>query len=266
MPYKCEECQQLGARLNHIFEKRLCVNCLSSNKYKLICKSEVLKRYQLTKTDLTNYQYEEILCTNPIYPNASPMTLYYEREIKTFFINKYKKIIEEKLNFQEYISEDNIDYIITLVLNYLVKQKQESRENKFNKILKKFDLKLEELPEEIIELLSSVSTATEYEKVIVSYIKRNELYEELKKYNLEKYIDYQVCLDYCLNTSNYSIQQVISIIQNILQKKQMVKEALKKNNLSKNKYVYQIESFINSTELFNVDNFIETLLNEENNY
>ena len=44
MPYKCEECDFIGVKINHIIEKRLCKDCLLSNKYKLICKSEIKKK------------------------------------------------------------------------------------------------------------------------------------------------------------------------------------------------------------------------------
>ena len=52
MPYACEDCGEQGARMNSMFEIRLCQVCSTLPKYKLICKSKALNQYVLTDTDL----------------------------------------------------------------------------------------------------------------------------------------------------------------------------------------------------------------------
>ena len=49
MPYNCEECNELGARLNSIIGIRLCEKCVNSDKYKLICKSDAIKKYKFVR-------------------------------------------------------------------------------------------------------------------------------------------------------------------------------------------------------------------------
>ena len=80
MPFNCEECNVIGAKLNNLVEKRLCRDCLISDKYRMICKSDVKNQYNFNNNDFENYPYQIIYTNNPLYKCASSMNLFYEKE------------------------------------------------------------------------------------------------------------------------------------------------------------------------------------------
>ena len=121
MPYNCEECNVIGAKLNNLVEKRLCRDCLKSDNYILICKSMVKSKYNYNNNDFENYPYSVIYTNNPFYKSASGMNLFYEKDIKKYFIEKHKTIviknideINYKLNYKLgnniLINDNAIDY------------------------------------------------------------------------------------------------------------------------------------------------------------
>lgn len=134
MPFTCENCGEIGARMNSIFKIRLCINCLHSPKYKLVSKSKALNKYRLTQSDLDNYpnSLEKYLVINPYYKSGPPMTLYYETQIEQVFLYKYNNLI-----YQLCIMEPNVDQIIKIIFNYHEEQKcikkQKTKNNKNNK-------------------------------------------------------------------------------------------------------------------------------------
>ena len=108
MPYNCEECNVIGAKLNNLVEKRLCKDCLKSDNYILICKSMVRSKYNYNNNDFENYPYRVIYTNNPFYKSASGMNLFYEKEIKKYFIEKYKTIVIKNIDELNYKLDNNI--------------------------------------------------------------------------------------------------------------------------------------------------------------
>ena len=100
MPYNCEECNVIGAKLNNLVEKRLCRDCLKSDNYILICKSMVKSKYNYNNNDFENYPYSVIYTNNPFYKSASGMNLFYEKDIKKYFIEKH--------NYEHYLKPGSI--------------------------------------------------------------------------------------------------------------------------------------------------------------
>lgn len=133
------------------------------------------------------------------------------------------------------------------------------------KILDKYNLDLENLPEEIQEELEESKTLTNYEKIIKKYIRKNDLMETLKLNNLDQYISLVVSTDYIEEKNTYTKDDVIQYIINSLEKKEIIKKAIKENNIPLQKYKYEIHNFINSKKT-NVKKFIDSLIEEENRY
>ncbi len=263
MPYNCDDCGKEGARMNTILEIRLCEECKGSFKYKTICKSEVIKTYKLTKTDLQNYAYEEFLCRNPMYRSASPMNLYYEKEVQRYFIEKHNDIITNKLNIN--IESEPVDKIISKVFNYLEKIKNTKKESKIQKILNKFSVELEDLPEYVQDELKEANSPAEFERILNSFYRRKELYKFLKLNGFSQYIDLDICKDYVNTTNNYTKEQLIGLINMMLEKKKLIKQKLVSYPKIKQKYNSDIVNFINliNTSVDDVEIFIKKLIDSE---
>lgn len=253
MPFNCEDCKVLGARLSNIVNKRLCENCASNKQYKTICKSDVIKNYKLTKIDLENYPYRTVECRNPVYRCASPMILYFELEIKRYFIEKYENIINNVLNI-ELLDED---IKIENVIKYLKTIKSKKKQNIFEKILNKLEVSLDDLPNKIINKLENAKNSVEYEKIIKYHLREEKLYNYLKQFNQEEYIRLPICIDYIQENKQYRLEQVKSIIDYMLRKQQLVREAINIENIPKKKYSELFNNFINSI----TDNDLEKLIN-----
>ena len=168
MPYNCEECNVIGAKLNNLVEKRLCKDCLKSDNYILICKSMVKSKYNYNNNDFENYPYRVIYTNNPFYKSASGMNLFYEKEIKKYFIEKHKAVVIKNIDEVNYKLgiilinvENNIDYenlsneIINSIVNYIEEYIEIEKENKKDillvKLLDKYDIIKEELPASVLQ-------------------------------------------------------------------------------------------------------------------
>lgn len=126
----CEVCGSENAKNNKIIEMKLCVDCQETD-YKLICKSDAMKKYNLTQKDIENYDYEEFNCRNPHYKSAPMMILYYEKDVKNYIIEKYNDIITNELNILN--PEDNLDDSINNLYQYLQNKKNNTRKLKIDK-------------------------------------------------------------------------------------------------------------------------------------
>lgn len=248
MPYNCEDCGQQGARMNSLFEIRLCVNCSCSNKYKLICKSKAMGKYLLTNTDIANGPNppKEYRVKNPHYKSGPPMTLYLESEIEELFLLKYNDLITNILMIQN--PHDNIEKVLKEIENYFEEQKNIKKSSKHNKILSKYNIEDEsDLPVWVQLELSKTKSGTEYERVISSYLRFVDLKKLLAKEKLFKYIDHKVSHEYIYQTNKeIKLHEIPNIIRFMLEKKKQIKEAIKKYNIPTNKYHSLISNFINS--------------------
>ena len=278
MPYTCEDCGQIGARMNNLFEIRLCTECSRSDKYKLICKSKALKEYLLTNIDLytSPNPSQEYLVKNPHYKSGPPMTLYLEKSIQQIFLNKYNDLITNVLFIQNPIY--NIKNVVYNISNYLDKQKDTEKQKKYQKILDKYNLKDEtELPKWIQIQLNKVNSVAEYLRIITSYFRFEDLYILLKKENLTKYIDIKVCHEYIYHKNKkIELYQIPNIIRFMLEKKKLISKAIKENKIDKSIYFDEISQYINSFDLdltFNpvnktisndLDTLIEYIIKKEN--
>jgi hypothetical protein len=255
MPYKCEECDFVGVKINHIIEKRLCKDCLLSNKYKLICKSEVKKIYKFNDNDFLNYPYKEIYVNNPYYRNAAGMTLFYEKDVKRYFLNKHNDIIVNKLNINninldninfDNINDENINTIFEQLVNYFEDIKNNNNKIKLDKILKKYDIDKDYLPSKIINNILQIESSKGMDKIIQNFLREEDLIKILKQHKLEEYINLNICKDFIegkLNVKSYEIKDKINMM---LTKKEQIKELIKENNLPKKKFIYFYNNFINS--------------------
>lgn len=171
MPFACEDCGVMGARMNSIFKIRLCVKCLGSLKYRLMSKSRALNEYTLTQTDVDNYPIplKKYLVNNPHYKLGPPMTLYYLTQIEQVFLFKHNDLIV-KLSILEPFS--NIEQTAKIIKDYHKEQKYMKKQQKNYKILDKYNIKLEEdLPVCIQEKLMKINNVKEYEHIISNYVR-----------------------------------------------------------------------------------------------
>ena len=229
----------------------------------IICKSDAMKKYNLTKKDIENYDYEEFYCRNPHYKSAPMMVLYYEKDVKNYIIDKYNDIITNELNILN--PENDLDNCINNLHEHLQNKKNDKKKLKIDKILYKYNVILEDLPKEMQEELKESKTLVNYEKIIRQHIRKNDLLETLKLNNLEEYIYLDISSDYIQEKNTYTIDEVVQHIVDTLEKKKIVKKAIKENNIPLQKYKYEINNFINSKNK-NVDEFINLLIKMENRY
>jgi len=231
MPYNCEECNVIGAKLNNLVEKRLCKDCLTSDKYNLICKSMVKSNYNFNNNDFENYPYEVIYTKNPHYRCATSMNLFYEKDIKKYFIEKHKAIViknidelNHNLNYNIVINHDNvIDYenlsneIINSLINhieeYIETEKEDKKDTLLNKLLVKYDIDREELPESVLDEIE-YSSLKNLKNIVSCFARKRELLEILKKHHIEDCITMKICKEYIkgeIEDKAYEVKDKIKI-------------------------------------------------------
>jgi hypothetical protein len=201
MPYNCEECNVIGAKLNNLVEKRLCKDCLKSDNYILICKSMVKSKYNYNNNDFENYPYRVIYTNNPFYKSASGMNLFYEKEIKKYFIDKYKAIVIkniDELNYKlgnnsivindnaidyENLSNETINSMVNYIEEYIEIEKNNKKEILLNKLLEKYDIIKEELSVSVLQEIE-YSSIKNLKNIVSCFARKRELLEMLKKHNI----------------------------------------------------------------------------------
>lgn len=264
MPFYCEECNIKGARLNNIIQKRLCKNCLHTDNYKLICKSEVIKKYKLSINDLDNYNYKVIYVRNPYNSNGSPMILFFEKDIKKLFINKYSNIITNELHY--IVENNNNDFIIiNQTIEYLNNINNNKKNSIVNKLFIKFKITENELPEEYLHKINLSKTTKGIEDIIKQYFKKNKLYKILLENNIEEYIDMDICIKYIEGKTDLDEYDIKNKIIYLLNKKNMIKIFIKQNNLPKKKYLNIYNNYLNSDDddFYNLLDIINKLENNK---
>lgn len=230
MPYNCEECNVIGAKLNNLVEKRLCKDCLKSDNYILICKSMVKSKYNYNNNDFENYPYRVIYTNNPFYKSASGMNLFYEKEIKKYFIEKHKAVVIKNIDEVNYKLgiilinvENNIDYenlsneIINSIVNYIEEYIEIEKENKKDillvKLLDKYDIIKEELPASVLQEIE-YSNIKNLKNIVLCFARRRELLEILKKHDIENHITMKICSEFIngeIEDKAYEIKDKIKI-------------------------------------------------------
>ena len=266
MPYNCEDCGNEKAKMNMMLEIRLCPDCADSFKYKLICKSNAIEKYNLTKSDFNNYPYKEFLCKNP-HKSSSIMTLYLESEVFQLFFSKHENLITNELGILN--PEIDIPKTVSQVLNHIKQIKLTLKQNKFDKILDKHNVVLNKLPQWVQIELNLTNTAAEYDRIISSYLRYKKIYSILKSYNIEKYINIKISHDYIYGYSDdkeLKPEQIPYLILFMLNKKKLLKNAIVKYNLppiTDSKYKNLYLEYVNSTDTsqnFTISNDLDTLV------
>ena len=230
MPYNCEECNVIGAKLNNLVEKRLCKDCLKSDNYILICKSMVKSKYNYNNNDFENYPYRVIYTNNPFYKSASGMNLFYEKEIKKYFIEKYKAVVIKNIDEINYklgnnivINDNVIDYenlsneIINSLVNYIEEYIETEKENKkdvlLDKLLDKYDIIKEELPTSVLDEIE-YSSLKNLKNIVLCFARRRDLLEMLKKHDIENCINMKICSEFIngeIEDKAYEVKDKIKI-------------------------------------------------------
>jgi len=235
MPYNCEECNVIGAKLNNLVEKRLCKDCLTSDKYILICKSMVKSKYNYNNNDFENYPYRVIYTNNPFYKSASGMNLFYEKEIKKYFIEKHKAVVIKNINQLNYelnyklgnnivinhnnvidyenFSNETINSMVKHIEEYIEIEKDNKKEVLLDKLLEKYDITKEELPASVLQEIE-YSSIKNLKNIILCFSRKRELLEILKKHNIENHITMKICSDFIdgeIEDKAYEVKDKIKI-------------------------------------------------------
>jgi len=123
----CHECFKKNGTKKKFFNKVLCDECNSLDKYKLVCKSTALKEYYLTDDDLDDLKYVEV--KNPHYRSSSNMMLFSLVDIVNKFYYKYdtydKKSMDEKLIFLKNQKKERSERIKTTKMNKQMNRRYE---------------------------------------------------------------------------------------------------------------------------------------------
>lgn len=252
MPFACEDCGEMGARMNSMFEIRLCQACSTLPKYKLICKSKALNQYILTDTDLNSHQIppEEYRVKNPHYRSGPPMTLYKQTEIEQVFLSKYNNLIVQLAIQDPDLPTQIPEQIAEVIKDYLREQKETKKQQKYYKILDKYNIREEQdLPDWVQDKLRETKSGAEYERVISGYLRFVKLHKLMKQEKLVKYIDHKICHNFIYQTDKtIKLEQIPSIIRFMLNKKNLISHAVKTYKINTSKYSREISQYINSFE------------------
>lgn len=252
MPYACEDCGEPGARMNSLFEIRLCANCSSSPKYKLICKSKALNQFALTQTDLDTHpiQLEEYRVKNPHYRSGPPMTLYKQMEIEQIFLSKYNNLIIQLAIQDPELPSQTPEKISVIIKDYWREQKDLKKQQKYYRILDKYNIRDEQdLPVWVQDKLTKIKSGVEYDRVISGYIRFVQLHKLMKQEKLTKYIDHKICHNFIYQKDKtIKLEQIPSIIRFMLNKKNLISNAVKTHKINTLKYYHEISQYINSFE------------------
>lgn len=257
--YKCEECNELGARLKSALNIRLCDECNTSKKYKLITKTTVKDKYKLTDSDLKNIPSYPV--KNPHFSCAAPMILYLEKVIFTAFINKYDSQ-NNFLNFEE-IDEDSIIENIMVKINNIELEKYKKKYENIDplyqdailkndkEIIKEFKQKMKDC--EIKKLLLENNLENLYTTYLCTDRKSaknivNEMIEEerrkieltiaLENAGLEFRSDSQLYQSYIDNTSDLDLDNIIMIMKEMNWFYEYTDYRKHLKNIIKNQYKY----------------------------
>lgn len=252
MPFACEDCGEMGSRMNSMFEIRLCQACSTLPKYKLICKSKALNQYALTDTDLNSHPIppEEYRVKNPHYRSGPPMTLYKQTEIEQVFLSKYNNLIIQLAIQDPDLPTQIPEQIAEVIKDYLREQKDLKKQQKYYKILDKYNIREEQdLPDWVQDKLREAKSGAEYERVISGYMRFVQLHKLMKQEKLTKYIDHKICHNFIYQTDKtIKLEQIPSIIRFMLNKKNLIAQAVKTYKINTSKYYREISQYINSFE------------------
>lgn len=137
MPKKnseCDECGETPARINRIFDKRLCKECRENPEYKLIYKTTAKNKYFLNEKDIEQLEcFETVAYTG--YGNRSAVTLIRDYDAMMYFCHKQGidvSQVEERRELLQERKERKSEKI-----KATKKEKKNNREKELKKALKK---------------------------------------------------------------------------------------------------------------------------------
>ena len=233
--YKCEECNELGARLKSGLNIRLCDECNTLRKYKFITKTTVKDKYKLTDSDLENISSYSV--QNPHFKKAAPMILYLEKVIFTTFINKYDPQ-NNYLIFEEVDDEDTIIENIMVKINNVKLEKYKKKYENIDplyqdailkndkEMIKEFKQKMKDceiknlLVEKNLEHIytpqlcnNRKSAKNIVNEIIEKEARITELTNALENAGLEFRIDSQLYQKYIEGTSDLNLDSIIMIMK-----------------------------------------------------
>ncbi len=158
------------------------------------------------------------------------MNLFYEKEIKKYFIEKHKAIVIKNINQLNYklgnniiINDNVIDYenlsnetinsVIKHIEEYIEIEKKNKKDILLDKLLEKYDIIKEELPESVLQEIE-YSSIKNLKNIILCFARKRELLEMLKKHDIENCITMKICSEFIngeIEDKAYEVKDKIKI-------------------------------------------------------
>jgi hypothetical protein len=146
---------------------------------------------------------------------------------------------------------------------FLYQNKHKQEKKNYKKILEKYNIEYDLIPECIKKNLDLSTTLKDYENNVRKYIRYDKLKKLLDINGLGEHIDLKICTSYidnCEDNKNYFVyisnhkqkkvyfDEMPQLILFILNKKKILEQAIKNNNFPENKYQKIFEKFINTLD------------------
>ena len=229
----CSNCNTNNGKFNDIFNKFLCKQCLELEEYKLICKSDALTNFLLKDSDIDELNYIEV--TNPRFKCASSMKLYSNEHVKKIFFQKYDEIIKNN-NIENNDNNDNnnIENIVSVIKEIIKNDKNSKKNVLLGKLLLKMNIARNEIPENLIKDYldgkKGAKTSIEnikYKKCLLQ--KMNDIDPKLNHGIKNDEMD-EICKN--IISGKYTEREIIISLSNKKNKKEELKNELKKYDLT----------------------------------
>ena len=205
----------------------MCSNCYKQNKYKVICKLLLLYKY-LVK----DYEIEHIPNILKRNTQRGVSILYSEEDIKKAFSEKFKNILKPDIIIT--------DEVVDEMNEYFKHQKMLKKQSTLEHLLEKEKISIVDIPDHLIKNFLNNKSCSKIE--ILEYCKKLELIKHASKYNLERYLDYELHLKYYTEESN--LQEIIDFLHIKQYKMKLINKKFAKHNMAIdcNKFLFFIEA------------------------
>ena len=222
----CNNCGNIThSKIKELFNEYVCATCYKLDKYKLISKTEIKKKYGLYENELNSIDYE---LKNNNHNRHTLMSLYR--------VDKIIEIVKNKYPFINIYTDD-----IQLQIENIKKNKKKET---LNKLLETQNIKIESINEQLINDYINGIRGTR--KEIFYECKKLKLLEKLKQHNFSHLLNDNYTTQYFNNEITF--EQLLNIL-NTRNEKYLILSALP-NFLNTIDFILE-NYFENSTYLTN---------------
>jgi hypothetical protein len=252
----CTLCNINNGKLNNIFNKILCKQCLEFDEYKLICKSEAITTFILKDNDIDTLNYIEV--QNPRFKCSPNMKLYSYFQIKKIFFEKYDEIITNN-NID---CDNNIDDIIDIIKEIIKNDKNNKKNILLDKLLLKMNIARNDVPVNLIKdyLDGKKGAKSSIENIKYKCIlleKMNDIDPKIKK-EINNYEMDEICKN--IISGKYTEQEIIILLSNKQKKREILKNELNKYNLKIRNDSVLCDNFIEGDDTYTLNELVNIMV------